>query len=47
MMPRSEQLHKEFRINLTHRAAFWAGGFIEAAAHLDMIVPWLQGETDG
>jgi hypothetical protein len=38
--------HKEFRINPTHRPAFWPGGFIEAAAHLDMIVPWLEGEVD-
>ena len=42
---RPERLRKEFRINLTHRLAFWPGGFIEAAAQLDMIVPWLEGEA--
>lgn len=47
MTLRSARLPREFRVNPTHRAAFWPGGFIEAAAHLDTIVSWLDGEADG
>jgi len=35
-----------FEISVPHRVALWYGGFGEAAARLDGILPWLEGRPD-
>jgi SIR2-like domain len=35
-----------FEVSAPHRVAIWHGGFGEAAARLDGIVPWLDGQSD-
>jgi hypothetical protein len=38
----SKLVHKGFRVNPIHRVAIWIDGFIEAATHLDLILPWFD-----
>jgi hypothetical protein len=35
-----------FEVSKPHRVAIWHGGFVEAAARLEGILPWLDGQPD-
>jgi hypothetical protein len=35
-----------FEVSAAHRVALWYGGFAEAAARIESIVPWLDGQAD-